>query len=310
MLRQVVPFTAEQFVGAVCMPNTVPPVDNAERLDQYVADIKGAAGEFSFDPYVPLFFRADFTEADLAPIRDRLFGIKLYPAGATTNSEAGVKEIDKVEPVLALMEEMDLPLLVHGETGGFSMDREREFVAVYDHIATRFPKLRLIMEHITTVEAAQFLDKHENVFATVTLHHMQYTLDDLLGGMLNPFVFCKPIVKTPEDRDAITELVLTGHPKVMFGSDSAPHTEIAKRTEGAAGCFTSPVLLQELAEFFEGHGVLEKLQAFVSDNAKQIYGVTPPERTVTLEKKSWTVPPRYGSIVPSSAGKELSWSLT
>lgn len=291
------------------MPNTVPPIDRAERLDRYVHEIKDACGDVSFDPYVPLFFRDDFTEADLAPLHERLFGLKLYPAGATTNSEEGVKEIECIEPVLALMQEMDLPLLVHGETGGFCLDREREFIAVYDHIATRFPRLRLIMEHITTVEAVKFLDKHENVFATVTLHHLLYTLDDLIGDMLNPFAFCKPIVKTPADRDALMELVLSGHQKVMFGSDSAPHNEVAKRTEGFAGCFSAPVLLPCLVEFFEKHNALEKLQGFVSDHARAIYRLTPPERSVTLEKKSWTVPPRYGSMVPMNAGDTVEWSV-
>lgn len=309
MLRQVVPYTAQQFVGAVCMPNTLPPVDSGDRLDAYVDAIREAAAPLSFDPYVPLFFRADYTEKDLGPIRDRLFGLKLYPAGATTNSDEGVKEIQGIEPVLALMEEMDLPLLVHGETGGFCMDREREFVAVYDHIATKFPNLRLIMEHISTVEAAAFLDKHENVFATITPHHMLYTLDEVIGGSLNPFMFCKPIIKTPADRDALQELVLSAHPKVMFGSDSAPHSEVAKRTEGSAGCFTAPVLLSCLAEFFEKHDALDKMQAFVSDHAQRIYRLTPPARQVTLVKESWAVPKRYGSIVPFNADETMAWKV-
>ncbi|MDF3130456.1 dihydroorotase [Kiritimatiellaeota bacterium B1221] len=309
MLKQVTPFTSSQFSGAVCMPNTQPPVDTLERYRAYVREVTEAAAPFAFAPYVPLFFRDDFTREELTAAREELFAIKLYPAGVTTNSEGGVAELSKIEPVLDIMQDLDLPLLVHGETHGYSPDREREFVSVYDHIASTFPKLRLIMEHITTADAAEFLDKHDNVFCTVTLHHMLYTLDDMLGGMFDPFLFCKPILKSPKDRAAIQSLVLSGHKKVMFGSDSAPHTEVMKRTEGMAGCFTAPMLLPMLAEFFEDHDELELMQAFVSDNARRIYGVTPPERTVVLTREAWVVPPRYGSIVPVNAGQTIRWKL-
>lgn len=309
MLRVVAPHTANQFVAAVCMPNTLPPVDNVERYDAYVAAIRDAAGRPDFEPLVPLFFHAGLTREMLAPARDRLFGVKLYPAGVTTNSEAGVSEIEKIEPVLDVLQDLDLPLLVHGETNGYSHDREREFVAVYDRLARNFPRLRITMEHISTVEAAEFLDKHDNIHATVTLHHLLHTMDDTLGGAFNPFLFCKPIIKSPRDRAALQSLVLSGHPKLMFGSDSAPHTEVAKRTEGAAGCFTAPVLLPCLAEFFEDNGALDKLQAFVSDNARRVYRLNPPEREVRLVESTWTVPPRYGSIVPFNAGATLRWKL-
>lgn len=291
------------------MPNTLPPVDSVERYDAYVAHIGRAAAPLAFEPYVPLFFREDYGWEELAAARDRLFGMKLYPAGVTTNSEAGVAELSRIEPVLDMLQALDLPLLVHGETNGYSPDREREFVGVYDHIATTFPKLRITMEHITTEESAAFLDKHDHVFATVTLHHLLYTMDDMLGGMFNPFLFCKPILKGPRDREALQRLVIEGHPKVMFGSDSAPHSEVMKRTEGAAGCFTAPVLLPALAEFFEDHDILDRLQGFVSDHARRIYGVNPPERRVTLEEETWTVPPRYGSVVPVNAGQTMRWRV-
>lgn len=309
MLKHVTPFTAAQFAGAVCMPNTQPPVDSPERCRTYVREIKEAAAPLAFEPYVPLFFRQNFTREELSNARDELFGIKLYPAGVTTNSDDGVAELNKIEPVLEIMQELDLPLLVHGETHGYSPEREREFVAVYDRIAGNFPKLRITMEHITTADAAGFLDKHPNVYATVTLHHLLYTMDDMLGGLFNPFLFCKPILKSAKDRDALQSLVLSGHPKVMFGSDSAPHTEVLKRTEGMAGCFTAPVLLPKLVQFFEDHDRLELLQAFVSDHARRIYCLRPPERTVTLLQEEWTVPPRYGSIVPVNAGELLRWKL-
>jgi len=309
MLRHVTPFTARQFVGAVCMPNTLPPVDSVARWESYVAEIREAAAPFEFEPYVPLFFRGDYTREELEAARDRLFGIKLYPAGVTTNSEEGVAELDRIEPVLDIMQDLDLPLLVHGETNGYSHNREREFMTVYDHIANTFPRLRITMEHITTAEGAEFLDKHENVFATVTLHHLLYTMDDMLGGMFNPFLFCKPILKSPRDRAALRELVIANHPKLMFGSDSAPHTEVMKRTEGAAGCFTSPVVLPMLAQFFEDHDILDQLQDFVGNHARRIYRLEPPERYVTLEPGEWTVPPRFGSVVPVNAGETLRWRV-
>lgn len=309
MLHHVTPYTATQFVGAVCMPNTQPPVDTVARYRTYVREIKEAADPLEFEPYVPLFFREDYTREELTAARDELFGMKLYPAGVTTHSEGGVAELAKIEPVLDIMQDLDLPLLVHGETHGYSPDREREFVAVYDHIASTFPKLRVTMEHITTSDAVDFLDKHENVFATVTLHHLLYTLDDMLGGLFNPFLFCKPILKSATDRDAIQSLVLSGHEKVMFGSDSAPHTEVMKRTEGMAGCFTAPVLLPMLVEFFEEHDRMDLLQAFVSDHARRIYRLHPPQRTVVLTREDWAVPPRYGSIVPINAGQTLRWKL-
>lgn len=309
MLRQVAPFTAAQFVGAVCMPNTLPPVDNLDRYFDYIRQIKEAAAPYEFEPYVPLFFRSDYSREMLTSARDRLFGIKLYPAGVTTNSEDGVAELNRIEPVLDMMQDLDLPLLVHGETNGYSPDREREFIHVYDHIATTFPRLRVTMEHITTTDAVDFLDKHPNVFCTVTLHHLLYTMDDMLGGLFNPFLFCKPILKSAKDRDAIQQLVLSGHPKVMFGSDSAPHTEVIKRTEGMAGCFTAPMLLPMLAQFFEDHDRLDLMQAFVSDHARKIYRVKPSRRIVVLERKPWKVPPRYGSIVPVNAGETLRWQF-
>ena len=310
MLHHVTPYTAQQFVGAVCMPNTLPPVDSVERVDAYVAEIKSAAAPLEFEPYVPLFLRPDYTREELEPAVDRLFGAKLYPAGVTTNSEGGVKEVEKLEPVLDLLQDLGLPLLVHGETDGYSPDREREFLAVYDHFAKTFPKLRITMEHITCADTVDFLEKHDNVFATVTLHHLLYTLDDVLGGLFNPFLFCKPICKSTKDRDALQALVLSGHPKVMFGSDSAPHTEVMKRTEGMAGCFTAPVLLPMLAEFFEDNDALDKLEPFVCDRAREIYPrIRVPERNVVLENTEWTVPPRYGSVVPINPGDRLRWQV-
>ena len=309
MLDLVAPLSARAFAGAVVMPNLVPPVDNPARLDAYRAAIEAAVGDAVFDPYMTLFFRS-YTAAELETVHGRIIGIKLYPAGVTTNSEAGVRALQDAEPTLALMQELDLPLLVHGESTGFVMDREVEFMPVYEHLAQTFPRLRIVMEHITTRQAVAFLDRHANVFATVTLHHLVLTLDDVAGGLLAPHLFCKPIAKRPEDRDALLAAALDVHPKLMFGSDSAPHPRHDKECAGcAAGVFTAPVALPMLVELFDKHGALDNLQAFVSGNARRIYRLAPPPKTVAFVREATVVPPHYGPVVPFGAGRTVAWRL-
>ena len=232
MLQTVNAAHAQAFAGAVIMPNLVPPVDTRERLERYRASIHAASDGALFEPYMTLFFKA-YDEPMLRSLKRHIIGIKLYPAGVTTHSEARVRTIEDAAPTLALMQELDIPLLVVGETHGFVLEREREFLAVYDCLATRFPRLTIIMEHITTREAVE-LDRYPNVYATVTLHHLLYTLDDIAGGLLQPHLFCKPLAKRPEDRDALLAAALSAHPKLMFGSDSAPHPQSAKECSGYA----------------------------------------------------------------------------
>lgn len=312
MLSLVAPYSAEQFAGAVIMPNLVPPVTSAQMLRDYRDRILAATGP-DFLPLMTLFFQ-NYTEAQLTEARDAgLFAIKLYPHGVTTNSESGIHSITTAEPTLRLMEEMGLPLLVHGETTGFVMDREQEFLGVYEWLARTFPRLRIVMEHITTAAAVALLDRWENLHATVTPHHLVITLDDVAGGFLQPHLFCKPIAKRPEDRDALLAAALAAHPKLMMGSDSAPHPVHAKECCGcAAGVFSAPVLLPRLAELFENQGALDRLQAFTSDNAVRIHRLQPPDKSVTLVREPWTVPARCGgepSVVPWEAGRELPWRL-
>jgi dihydroorotase len=309
MLQTVTPLSAQAFAGAVIMPNLVPPVDNWERLERYRASIRAASDGALFEPYMTLFFK-EYDEPTLRSLKTHIIGIKLYPAGVTTHSEAGVRTIEDAAPTLALMQELAIPLLVHGETHGFVLDREREFLAVYDSLATRFPRLTIIMEHITTREAVAFLDRYPNVYATVTLHHLVYTLDDIAGGLLQPHLFCKPLAKRPEDRDALLAAALSAHPKLMFGSDSAPHPQSAKECSGcAAGVFTAPIALPRLVELFVQHHALDRLQAFVSDNARRIYDIQPPARVVELAKTPWVVPERYGTVIPLHAGETLAWQV-
>lgn len=309
MLRRVAPLSARTFAGGVIMPNLVPPVDNFGRLERYATEVRTAVAGHAFEPYMTLFMRP-YSERELASMKDRIIGVKLYPEGVTTHSDTGVGNLRDVEDTLARMEDMGIRLLVHGETSDFVLDRERAFLPVYEDLAARFPRLDIVMEHITTREAAALLDRHENLYATVTLQHLMITLDDVAGGLLNPHLFCKPIAKRPEDRDALLARALEAHPKLAFGSDSAPHPVDRKECAGcAAGVFTAPVALQMLVGLFEENGALDQLQAFVSDNAQRIYGVAPPEKTVVFEKTGAVIPERYGNVIPMYPGRKLDWTV-
>jgi len=294
------------------MPNLVPPVTTGEMVREYRASIEEAIGEEKFRPYMTLFFQEEYSYDFLKEVREEILAIKLYPAGITTNSEGGIADlsVERLAPVLEAMSALGIPLSVHGETDGFVMDREAQFIPIYEKLALRFPDLTIIMEHITTKEAVEALFRHENLYATITLHHLSITLDDLAGGLLRPHLFCKPIAKRPEDRTALRKMAFLGHEKVMFGSDSAPHPREKKEASHcAAGVFTAPVALPALAQLFEGAGVLENLQKFVSDNARRIYGITPPDKEVLLVKEKWRVPESYGGVVPMFAGEELEWRV-
>ncbi|MGM0623073.1 MAG: dihydroorotase [Campylobacterota bacterium] len=309
MLARIAP-CSNDFAGGIIMPNTVPPVTTKEALLRYKEQILRNTKDFT--PYMTLFFKESYDKAFLQSVKDEITAIKLYPAGITTNSDDGVSgfDIDTLSPTLEAMSELGIPLCIHGETDGFVMQREAEFMSIYESLAQNFPKLTIIMEHITTKEAADTVRKYDNLYATITLHHLYITLDDVAGGMLQPHLFCKPIAKKPADREALLDLALNAHPKVMFGSDSAPHPRDKKESCGcAAGVFTAPVALAALAQLFEAHGKLENLQAFVSDNAQKIYGIKALEKTVTLEKKPFVVPSDYSGVVPMFAGQSLQWSV-
>ncbi|PRN00995.1 dihydroorotase [Aliarcobacter cryaerophilus] len=316
MLRLVAPLTSNSFSGALVMPNLVPPVTSKEALFSYKKRIIEACKGDDFTPYMTLFFQNNYSFEFLEDIKDEIIGIKLYPAGITTNSETGVSSMD-IEVLRATLENMSrlgIPLCIHGETNGFVMDREKEFMPIYESLAIAFPNLKIVMEHITTKDAVELLDKYSNLYATVTLHHLLITLDDVAGGMLDPHLFCKPIAKRPEDRNALLNAALKAHPKLMFGSDSAPHPKHKKECCGcAAGVFTSPIALQVLVELFEKHDSLENLNDFVSNNAKKIYGLDLKEKTIKLIKKDFVVPGIYEykdeKVVPMYSGKTLSWSI-
>ena len=307
MLGLVAPYTARDFAAAVVMPNLTPPVTGLAQLLDYRQAILRVTGD-SFAPLMTLFFRA-YSRDELLEARPHIIGVKLYPAGMTTNSEAGTKDMAEARATLAVMEELDIPLLIHGEGCGFVMDREKIFLPVVEDWARSFPRLRIVLEHVTTGAGMELVDRFDNLHATITLHHLLITLDDVMGGLMRPHLFCKPVAKRPEDRDALRRAALD-HPRAFFGSDSAPHPLHAKEAPGcAAGIFSAPVALPALAGLFEELGGLDRLQAFVSDRACAAYGLTPLGRTVRLERRSWTVPERIGAVVPYLAGQTLAWRV-
>ncbi|EAK5748358.1 dihydroorotase [Campylobacter lari] len=312
MLELVAPFSAKDFKAGVIMPNLITPLTETNALKAYKERILKACKNENFTPLMTLFFK-DYDEKFLEKAKDGLFAIKLYPAGITTNSDNGISsfDIEKLKSTLNAMSELDLPLLVHGETNDFVMDREANFAKIYEKLAKNFPKLKIIMEHITTKVLCDLLKDYENLYATITVHHLMITLDDVVGGKMDPHLFCKPIAKRYEDKDALCELAFSGYEKAMFGSDSAPHPLHTKECCGcAAGVFSAPVILPVLAELFEKHSNEANLQKFISDNACKIHNLEfEKDKIIALEKQEWQVPQKYGDVVPFMAGKTLNFKI-
>lgn len=316
MLNLVAPFSAKDFRAAVIMPNLVPPICDLENLKAYKMRIQKACGHENFTPLMTLFFK-NYDEKFLENAKDEIFGIKLYPAGITTNSNGGVSSFDitNLEPTLEAMSALQIPLLVHGETNDFVMDRESNFAKIYKSLATHFPRLKIIMEHITTKTLCELLKDYENLYATITLHHLIITLDDVIGGKMNPHLFCKPIAKHYEDKDALCELAFSGYEKVMFGSDSAPHPKHEKECCGcAAGVFSASVALSVLSKLFSKNSNEANLQKFICDNACKVHNLKfEKEKIITLKKQIWQVPDVYESenekVVPFMAGENLNFKV-
>jgi dihydroorotase len=307
MLKTTTRFATRMFAGAVVMPNLSKPIDTFEAMERYKAQIQELSRDF--EPIVALFLN-EKTEEEIKRHGDRAFTVKLYPRGVTTNSAGGAVSLDEYGALFGLMEERGDALLVHGETDGEVLLREGEFAPIYERLAKTYPKLKIVMEHISTEVLANLLDRHKNLYATITLHHLLFTLDDLLGGRLNPHLFCKPIVKTAADRAALRRLAFSAHEKTMFGSDSAPHYRGCKERAGAAaGVFSAPVLLPELTRLFMEHSSAGCLRRFVGQNAKRIYNLNLPHKTVTIEDAPQTVENECDGVVPMLFGKRLAYRV-
>lgn len=310
ILNLVAPFSAKDFKAGIIMPNLITPITDINSLKSYKQRILKACENEDFTPLMTLFFK-EYDEKFLENAKDEIFAIKLYPAGITTNSDNGISSFDiqNLKPTLNAMSELNIPLLIHGETNDFVMDREANFAKIYEKLAQNFPNLKIVMEHITTKVLCDLLKDYENLYATITLHHLMITLDDVVGGKMDPHLFCKPIAKRYEDKDALCELAFSGYEKAMFGSDSAPHPLHTKECCGcAAGVFSAPVILPVLAELFEKNSNEKNLQKFISDNACKIYDFKfEKDKIINLEKQEWQVPQKYGDVVPFMAEKILKF---
>ena len=315
--------TANVFGRALVMPNTKPPVLHWEQVVDYVLKIQDKVPEARSGSFVALMtiqITAETTPFDIRACDNAICPAgKLYPAGVTTNSGNGVTDVKALYPVFAEMEKCGKVLCLHGETPvAYCLDREFRFLETLMDLWEAFPKLRIVLEHLSTAAAVRCVeDAPETVAATITAHHLLLTLDDVVGALLEPHHFCKPIPKGPDDRKALIEAATGGNPKFFFGSDSAPHPKGAKeRAAGCAGVFSAPTALPTLAEVFESRGALDRLEAFTSKYGAAFYGLPDwpygmGERgTITLRKESWTVPDKIDKrFVPFRAGQTLSWKI-
>lgn len=312
MLQNVAKYTARYFSGALIMPNLNPPIDSVELALAYKERIQKASLGEDFTPFMSLYLTEKLEKSDLK--RAKQVGInflKLYPKGTTTGSQNGVSSVldDKIFQILEVAQDLGMFLSIHGESCGFSLEREVEFHPVFKELAESFPHLKIFFEHLSDRRSIALVEKYDNLFATLTLHHITLNLDAVIGGGLNPHYFCKPTLKTPKDTQALAQVALSAHSKFSFGSDSAPHLRAHKECiKGAAGIFSAPVAILGLAELFDRHGKLENLQHFLSENAQKIYGLPKSNKTLKLIKATTQIPQEIGGIVPIFAGESLSWS--
>ena len=322
VLQHTVPHTARVFRRAIAMPNLVPPVKTTEQALAYRERLLAHAPTLSgFEPLMVLYL-TDETKAEeihKAKASGKVVAVKLYPAGATTNSAHGVTDISKIHPVLEALSETGMPLLVHGEVTRAEVDifdREQVFIdTVLVPLCQRFPKLRIVLEHITTREAVQFVKAApKHVAATVTVQHLLYNRNHLLSGGIRPHLYCLPVLKRNVHQDALLEFVKSSSPKLFLGTDSAPHARHTKEQAcGCAGCFSAPAALELYAEVFESLGVLTKLEAFASHYGPDFYGLPRNTQRITLRKQPWVLDKElwFGEhhIVPLKAGDTLHWKV-
>jgi len=321
-LRSVLPFTAARFARAIVMPNLKPPVTTTELALAYRQRILDALpASAGFEPLMTLYLtdRTDPDEVSRAKASGHIHGFKLYPAGATTHSDAGVTSIERVYGVLARMSELGLVLQVHGEVTDPNVDvfdREARFIdAVLEPLVRRFPALRIVFEHVTTRHAVDFVrSAREGIGATLTPQHLLMNRNAMFTGGIRPHLFCLPVLKTEPDRAALLEAATSGNPRFFLGTDSAPHARRAKEAAcGCAGCFSAHAAIELYAEAFERTGALDKLQGFASEFGADFYRLPRNEGQIKLVKDSWDVPTAYpfstDEIVPLRAGERIAWRL-
>ena len=321
-LAAVVNFTAERFARAIVMPNLVPPLTDTAQVLAYRDRIRAAlAPGAAFEPLMTLYLtdRTDAAQIARASAAGSIAGCKLYPAGATTHSDAGVTDLARLEPALEAMSAHDLPLLVHGEVTDPQVDvfdREARFIErVLAPLCERWPKLRVVFEHVTTREAVRFVRAaRPGVAATVTPQHLLHNRNALFQGGLRPHYFCLPVLKTEPDRQSLLEVLAAGDPRFFLGTDSAPHARQAKESAcGCAGIFSAHAAIELYAEIFDAEGMLPRLAPFASHFAADFYRWPRNEGSIALVKEAWTVPASYpfggSELVPLRAGERVAWRL-
>ena len=316
MLETVAPYTARQFARAIIMPNLAPPVTNVAQAAAYRTRIIAAAGP-GFTPLMTAYLTDDSDPDELA--RGHAEGVwvaaKLYPAGATTNSASGVTDIAHIRPALARMEQIGMPLLVHGEVTDPEIDifdREAMFIErILTGLVRDFPALKIVFEHITTRHAAQFVaDAPATIAATITPQHLHLSRNALFEGGLRPHAYCLPVLKREEHRLAVRAAAVSGSPKYFLGSDSAPHARDAKESAcGCAGIFNAPFALESYAAVFDEENALDRLEGFASEHGARFYGLPLNDGTVTLTRAGQLVPDKIGTLVPFHAGQRLGWRI-
>jgi dihydroorotase len=323
LMASVVPHSARQFARAIVMPNLKPPITTVALAAEYRARILAALPPgTAFEPLMTLYLTdaTSVAEIEKAAASGFVRGVKLYPAGATTHSDAGVTRIDKIHVVLAAMERLRLPLLVHGEVTDPAIDifdREKVFIdTVLSPLIRDFPGLKVVLEHITTSDAVDFVrEGGPNLGATVTAHHLRYNRNALFQGGIRPHWYCLPVLKRETHRRALIGAVTSGASRFFLGTDSAPHTKSAKESAcGCAGCYTAPAALALYAEVFSDAGALGALEAFASCNGPDFYGLPRNRERVTLLRDAHMLPACYPcpdneTLIPLGAGETLRWRL-
>lgn len=322
VLQHTVRDVARTFARAIIMPNLVPPVRNAAEADDYRQRILAARPAGSrFEPLMVLYLTDNTTAEEVRSAKASGFvhAAKLYPAGATTNSDSGVTSIDNIFHVLEAMAEVGLPLLVHGEVTRAEVDvfdREKRFIDEHlTRVVERFPSLKVVFEHITTDDAAQFVQAAPaNVGATITAHHLLYNRNHMLVGGIRPHFYCLPILKRNTHQEALLDAATSGNPKFFLGTDSAPHAQHAKEAAcGCAGCYTAHAAIELYAEAFEQRNALDKLEGFASQFGPDFYGLPRNTDRITLVREEWVGPSELplgeNRVIPLRAGEKLPWRV-
>ena len=321
ILNSVAPFTAKQFARAIIMPNLNPPVTTVVLAVEYLDRILAAVEGTDFEPLMTLYLTDNTSADEIIAARKSCFikGLKLYPAGATTNSDAGVTDIRHCDAALDEMQKAGLPLLVHGEVTGTEIDvfdREKVFIdKILQPLTLRFPELKVVFEHITTKEAADFvLQSGNNIAATITPQHLLLNRNALFQGGLQPHNYCLPVLKRDIHQQALLAVIRSGNNKFFLGTDSAPHAKHKKESAcGCAGIFSAHAAIEIYTSIFEQQNALDKLEAFASFNGPDFYGLPRNNKTITLNKEDWQIPDEYplgaDKLVPFLAGQTINWKL-